>query len=105
MNLFRRKPTYSVCKQCSVHFEPADSYEARWGDLCPTHRAPVKEIDLRMDAVVQWARNNWKEIEPQYLEYHKKMAEAQQMVFMVMGRQWPTPQQDTWWFEPRNGQA
>lgn len=49
---------FSVCSECGVHFEPVTGYEARWGNLCSTHRKPVKERDLKMDRVISWASRN-----------------------------------------------
>lgn len=56
------KPKYSVCKECSVHFEPATGYEARWGDLCSTHRKPVQKRDEKRDEVIRWATTNWERL-------------------------------------------
>jgi len=37
-------------------------YEARWGNLCATHRKAVKERDEKKDAVVSWASANWERL-------------------------------------------
>ena len=75
MSWFKKK--YSVCSECQVHFEPATGVDAEgWPHLCPTHRKPVKERDLRKSAVVSWARQNWEKLEPQYLEDHKASQET-----------------------------
>ena len=71
------KPTYSVCSECQVHFEPACGIEPRWASLCPTHRKPVLERELRIKKVVLWARQNWEKLEPQALEEEKRGQAAQ----------------------------
>ena len=55
-------PNHSVCSECGVHFEPVTGSEARWGNLCSTHRKPVKERDLKKDEVINWAANNWERL-------------------------------------------
>ena len=64
---------YSVCKECGVHFEPAMGSEVRWGDLCKTHRKDVKANDLKRDAVVAWAGQNWERL---YAQYEKEESET-----------------------------
>jgi len=56
------KPKHSVCSECGVHFEPVTGYEARWGNLCATHRKAVKERDEKRDAVIAWAAANWERL-------------------------------------------
>lgn len=56
------KPKYSVCEECKVHFEPASEAESEWGHLCPPHRKPVMERDLKRKAVMKWARQNWERV-------------------------------------------
>ena len=70
------KQKHSVCKQCGVHFEPVTGYEARWGDLCSTHRKPVMEKDLKRDAVMRWAGDNWERLAPQMEAEAAKEREA-----------------------------
>ena len=77
-SMFCRKPDYSVCRYCSVHFEPAKGFDLRWKEYCPTHRKEIMERDLRIDAVVQWASQNWEKLEPQYLADRKSSVAAQQ---------------------------
>ena len=62
------KKYYSVCDQCQVHFEPATGMESHWGNLCPLHRKPVMDKDLRMKRVLDWAKHNWEKLEVQYLD-------------------------------------
>ena len=78
MSIFCRKPAYSVCRICSVHFEPAKGFDLRWKEYCPTHRKEIMERDLRIDAVVQWASANWEKLEPQYLVDKKALDEERQ---------------------------
>ena len=66
------KKYYSVCDQCQVHFEPATGMESHWGNLCPLHRKPVMDKDLRMKRVLDWAKHNWEKLEVQYLDEVKK---------------------------------
>ena len=56
------KPKHTACKECGVHFDPVTGYEARWGDLCPTHRKPVMERDRKRDTVIAWASDNWENL-------------------------------------------
>lgn len=56
------KQQHSVCSECGVHFEPVTGYDARWGNLCATHRKAVKERDEKKDAVVSWASANWERL-------------------------------------------
>ena len=56
---------HSVCIKCGAHFEPVTGYEARWGDLCNTHRQPVREQDEKRDAVIAWASQNWRSLAEQ----------------------------------------
>ena len=77
MSWFKKK--YSVCSECQAHFEPATGEDAeRWPGLCPTHRKPVKERDIRKNAVMSWARQNWEKLEPQYLEESKSLKKSYQ---------------------------
>ena len=80
MSWFKKR--YSVCSECQVHFEPATGMDAeRWPDLCPTHRKPVKERDLRKDSVLAWALQNWEKLEPQCKEECSKQNQAAQELF------------------------
>ena len=67
--IFRKH--YTVCKQCSVHFEPAEAHE-RHKELCPEHRKPVVDIENRIERVLDWAKVNWEKLEPQALEEEQK---------------------------------
>ena len=60
MNIFKRNkpPTYTVCKECGVHFEPVTGFESRWGDYCHEHRAKVMTRDLKKERVLGWAAQN-----------------------------------------------
>ena len=66
------EPKYCVCKKCGAHYDPVVGYEARWGDLCHTHREPVMKIDRRRDAVINWASANWEKLEAMVLEETNK---------------------------------
>ena len=77
-NWFCKK--YNVCSECKVHFEPITGYEAKWGNLCATHRGPVMALAARRQAVIDWAGSRWEKLEPQMLEETQKERVAQ--VFM-----------------------
>lgn len=66
MKWFKHK--VSICRECGVHYAPVIGYEAKWGHLCPTHRKPVIELDLRKEAVISWASQHWEKLEPMYLK-------------------------------------
>lgn len=53
---------YSVCSKCGVHYDKVIGSDARWGNLCPIHRKPAKELDLRKDAVISWAEANFERL-------------------------------------------
>jgi hypothetical protein len=76
MKLFKQK--YMVCKECGVHYDLVSEYEIKWKDLCPTHRKPVMEKDLRKDDVMYWASYNWERLEKLYLEERKKQTQPTQ---------------------------
>ena len=61
MKLF--KPKYSVCAECGVHFDIVPPSEERWGHLCPTHRKPVMDLDLRKDALMRFILQNFELVE------------------------------------------
>lgn len=56
------KPKHSVCAECGVHFEPVGANEARWGNLCATHRKPVMERDRKKRDVMFWAEAHWERL-------------------------------------------
>ena len=66
------KPKVAICSECGVHYKPVTGREVRWGHLCPTHRKPVMERDIRKDAVVFWASCVWEKLEPMYLKKMNK---------------------------------
>ena len=68
------KPKYTVCKQCSVHFEPAPHDE--FGEYCPTCREPIREKTNRKLTVINWASQNWERLEEQCLKENKAKHEA-----------------------------
>ena len=76
-----KKPSYTVCKECGVHFEPVTDYEARWGDLCKQHRGPVTERDRNKDLVIQWATENWEKLLPQAKKAELKKTKAMLAAF------------------------
>ena len=69
------KPKYSICSECKVHFEP-DNCDKRFAHLCITHRKPVMERELRKDAVMYWAAQNWEKLEEPAKENEKKQSYA-----------------------------
>ena len=90
MNMKFWKPKYSVCEECKVHFEPATfepatESESEWGHLCPTHRKPIMERDLKRRAVMTWARLNWERL-AEMME--KESANTHELSYMsLQGRQ------------------
>ena len=80
MKWFCKNVPVSVCKECGAHYDPVVGYESRWGDLCPTHRKPVMELDLRREAVVSWASQCWEKLEPMYLEERKELEKRAQIL-------------------------
>lgn len=65
---------YRICAQCRVHFEP--DMVLRHPELCPEHRKPVVELELRKELVARWAAANWEKLEPQAKEDEAKMRSA-----------------------------
>jgi hypothetical protein len=66
MNIF--KPRHMVCKECGVHYDRPHDGQKRWADLCPTHREPVMQLDLRKERVVRWLEIHWERMEKQMRE-------------------------------------
>ena len=70
MNFLNRAKKHSVCNECRVHFEPEAG--ARHPELCPTHRKPVVEIEDRILLVCEWAKANWKTLEPDARKWNEE---------------------------------
>lgn len=69
MNLFNRKPKYSVCSDCGIHFEPitgdpAYNVDKKFDNKCGIHRKPLVEREIKIREVEKWARDNWESLYP-----------------------------------------
>jgi hypothetical protein len=74
MNPFKGCNQALSCIECGTHYDAPK--EARWARWCPRCREPIMKQDLRIDAVLEWAKANWEKLEPEAAKWRTERANA-----------------------------
>lgn len=77
---------YKACAECGMCYAPVLGVDERWGHLCPIHRAPAREADLKRDLVLRWAERNWERLHDQAAKEESELAGIRPANLLNMGQ-------------------